>query len=429
MSVASVYQRGKKPVISLEYFPQKNEKLNDIYYTTDRLLCFEPAIFSVTCGASGGAAVGTNPTVIALNEKYGKYGIEVVAHSTLIGKSKLELQDLLLEMDAKGIRNILALRGDPSPGERFSPRPDGHKYASEYVEQIRLLNEGKHLKSNGAYGEGRKTNFCIGVAAYPDGHPECEDPIKCVEYLKIKEEMGASYAVTQMVLNIDNYLRLVDEAQKIGVKMPIIPGIMFLGNYKKYQQIVLDAIERRISRMDIPSELARKVEDSEDNDADFEKVWSEFTLSLCEKLFQKGGVPGLQLFTLNTPTYVYKVLQELFGGGKVCKVKNDMEKLFTATRLLFSKSAQGKPEEIEARKAIAADGGRLIPHLPEGLAEKAIQKYVNKLYGGSIITLVEEELKPLEVHGANLNEESPQSTYSFVAVNIKRFYEEGTLPP
>jgi methylenetetrahydrofolate reductase (NADPH) len=370
---------GDSLTIGLEYFPYVDkttgeDKFNNIFYTTDRLLCFKPSVLSVTCGASGGAAVGTLPTVEALNKKYGKDKIETVAHSTLIGKSVSELEKLVKEMYSKGIRNILALRGDAPQGKKFTKHPEGLSNASEYVKLIRSLSD----------------EICIGVAAYPDVHPECPDMETGVEHLKIKEDMGADYAVTQMILNVDNYIKLIDLAQKKRIKMPIVPGIMLLGNYKRYKRIVLDANESGMSRIDIPPQLRDKLAANEHNDPEFEKIFLDYTLQMCETLIN-NGVPGLQLFTLNTPKGAYKLLQGLSDNGKVSKIENDIEKLFTA----------------------------MSTHYPETDADKTVQEYVDRFGDGSMQVLIEELENLKGTHGVIENPEDPNSIYAFVAKNIK----------
>jgi methylenetetrahydrofolate reductase (NADPH) len=209
-------------------------------------------------------------------------------------------------MKYSDIQNVLALRGDSPKGQRdFIPHKDGHKHASELVNQIRLLNEGKYLTTKeGKYYEGEPLNFGIGVAGYPEGHPECPDKKKDLEYLKIKVDNGADYIITQMFLDVALYLKFVDEAQKIGINVPIIPGIMPI---EKYSQVKFVLNQLRIT---MPRDIERKLDDHKDDGKYIQKMCEEHTLSMARKLIE-NGVPGIQFFTMNKPEATNRILQEL----------------------------------------------------------------------------------------------------------------------
>lgn len=303
MKVASLYNKGK-PVYSLEVFPPRNgETLDAVFNTIDSLLSFKPAFVSVTGGALGSQRGGTIAIAGMIKRKY---GIEGVVHFTCVNKSKQDIENLLIEMKYNGIENVLALRGDPPIGEKkFTPHLEGHKYASELVEQIKLLNEGKYLtEKEGEYREGSPLNFGVGVGASPEGHPECPDKKKDLKHLKIKVDNGAGYIVTQLFFDADYYLQFAEEAHKIGINVPLIPGVMPI---KKYAQVkfVLNQME-----IGIPKDFKEQLETHKEDKEYIQKVCEEHTISMAKKLIENGA-PGIQFFTMGRPEGTYKVLQEL----------------------------------------------------------------------------------------------------------------------
>jgi methylenetetrahydrofolate reductase (NADPH) len=302
MKVASLY--GENVVYSLEVFPPKNgEPLDMVFDTIESSLPFNSAFVSVTGGALGSRRGGTI-AIAALIKR--KYGIEGVAHFTCVNKSKQDIENLLIEMKYHGIENVLALRGDPPKGMReFIPHPEGHRYASNLVAQIKIMNEGKYLtEKEGEYREGIPTNFCIGVAAYPEGHPECGDKKKDLENLKIKADVGADYIVTQMFFDPDIYLEFREKAEKIGINIPIVAGVMPL---ESYPQVKFCLKQLKIY---IPKDFINTLENHREDEDYIGQVCQEHTLSIVEKLI-RNGIPGIQFFTLNKPARTYRILQKL----------------------------------------------------------------------------------------------------------------------
>jgi len=309
MKVSELYS-GNSPVFSLEVFPPRNgETLSDIFYTIDSLLLFNPGFISVTGGALGSLRGGTI-AITALIKR--KYGIECIPHFTCVNKSKQDIENLLMEMKFSGIENVFALRGDPPKGQKeFIPHPQGHRYASELVEQIKLLNEGKYILSSEEKNyEPEPTNFVIAVAGYPDGHPECPDKEKDIMHLKMKVDNGADYIVTQLFFNTDVFLEFMERARKAGIDIHIIPGVMPMVRYSQ-----INFISKQMG-LKIPKKLNERLELYKDDKDAVAKLLEEHTLSMCKKLIEQG-VPGIQFFTMDKPEGTKKVLQEFCNEKKL----------------------------------------------------------------------------------------------------------------
>ncbi len=303
MKVSNLY-KDEKPVYSLEVFPPRNgESLEAVYNTIDDLITFSPAFISVTGGALGSMRGGTIAIAAGIKRKY---GIEGIPHFTCVNKSIQDIENMLMEMKFDGIENVFALRGDPPIGQdKFMPHPEGHKYAFELVRQIKNLNEGKYCTlSTEKNSETLPTNFGIAVAGYPDGHPECPDKKMDLQHLKTKVNNGADYIVTQLFFDTDVFLEFVENAIKIGIDIPIIPGVMPMD---KYGQIKFISKQMGI---EIPKKLKNKLEDFKDDKDAVKKMLEEHTLDMCNKLIAQG-TPGIQFFTMDKPMGTRKILEEL----------------------------------------------------------------------------------------------------------------------
>lgn len=407
MKVADLYNKGK-PVYSLEVFPPRNgESVEAIFNTIDNLIGFKPAFISVTGGALGSLRGGT--IAIAANLKR-KYKIEGIPHFTCVNKSKQDIENLLMEMKFNGIENVFALRGDPSLGQKeFIPHPEGHIYASELVEQIRLLNEGKYILSDIEKDYTRlPTNFGIAVAGYPDGHPECPDKKRDLEHLKIKVDNGADYIVTQLFFDIDVFLEFVENAKKIGINIPIVPGVMPMD---KYGQIKFISKQMGI---EIPKILRNKLESHKDDKEAIKEILEEHTLTMCKKLMEQES-PGIQFFTMDKPEGTKKVLQELCKEEKMISPSNslissnDLNSLNRALEIVFSGSYEDKkPNEIKK------------------IINSCLKECADKYYNSSVNKLIESELGDL-IGAGPVNPEHHCSIYRCVAGKILEFHKKGKL--
>jgi methylenetetrahydrofolate reductase (NADPH) len=220
-----------------------------------------------------------------------KYGVEVVPHIICGGFCVSETEDALFDLQFLGIQNVLALRGDAVKGERvFLPEPNGHANACGLIHQISKMNCGEFftpdLKNAGA------SDFCIGVAGYPEKHCEAPNMETDLRHLKSKIDAGAEYIVTQMFFDNKKYFRFVEDCRKIGINVPIIPGlkpISLLANLNNLPQIF---------HIDLPEELAREVEKCKTN-AEVRDLGVEWTIQQSKEL-KAADVPALHFFTLGS---------------------------------------------------------------------------------------------------------------------------------
>jgi len=238
MTVIGSINNAKGPLFTFELLPPlKGHSIERIYTAIDRLIEFQPAYINFTThrneiifkerpdGLLEKKITRLRPGTIALAAavKY-KYNIPVVPHVLCGGFTKEETENVLIEMKFLGINDVLALRGDPQRGSRsFIPEKNGHQYTFELVEQVADMNRGKYLEETLENAE--PTSFCIGVAGYPEKHFEAPNRHVDMEHLKQKVDAGAHYIVTQMFFDNNRFCRFRDECAKMGINVPIIPGI------------------------------------------------------------------------------------------------------------------------------------------------------------------------------------------------------------
>ncbi|WP_157560732.1 methylenetetrahydrofolate reductase [NAD(P)H] [Hydrogenivirga sp. 128-5-R1-1] len=240
-----------------------------------KLQLLKPTFVSVTYGAGGSTRDRTRNIVKKIHEET---SLTVMAHLTCIGHTKKELLDILEDYKNIGIQNILALRGDiPAGQEDFIFPKDGCKYANELVSLIR---------------ENFGDWFSIGVAAYPEGHPESPNLERDIYYFKKKVEAGADFAITQMFFDNKYFYDYLDLCQKEGINIPIIPGIMPITNFKQIRKFAL------MCGATIPEYLVKKLEKYQDIPEEVEKIGIEYAVEQCEDLL-KHNVKGLHFYTLN----------------------------------------------------------------------------------------------------------------------------------
>jgi len=309
LKVSEFYKKSKAPVFSIEVSPPLNgESLAPIFNTINSFKEFNPAWCSVTCGALGRPRGGTIPISGRIKREY---RIESVVHFICMGRSRQDIENLLTDMKYEGVENVLALRGDSPKGETsFRSHPKGHRFAYQLVRQIKLLNQGRYLaEKEGEYREGLPTDFCISVAGYPEGHPECSDKKEDLQHLKMKVDEGADYITTQLFFNADHYLRFVENIRKMGIQIPIIPGIMPVGSWPQIRFILNQQLG-----IDIPQHFMEKLEKyhSAGDKASAKKFGTEYIASMCRSLIS-GGAPGLHIYTMNSPIRAKGIIQEIFG--------------------------------------------------------------------------------------------------------------------
>ena len=298
MKVCDILKQAEETRFSLEVYPPKGtgsptepsiqQHLSRIFDTVEHLQIYQPAFVSVTYNPAGKTRATSIPIAAMIKQRY---GIESVAHLTCIATPREELARTLDVIDYFEIDNILALRGDRPEG--FQPGPDHLRHASGLVEEIR-----KHSH-----------DFCIGVAGYPEGHPECVTPEgkrdieRDLLNFRNKVEKGASFAITQLFLDNRVYFDFVERARKVGVNIPIIPGIMTVVDYNTL------GIVKGLTGASVPPLLKRKIEEHRDEPEEIMEIGIEHAIGQCKGLIDR--VPCIHFYTMDMWRPVERIIQAL----------------------------------------------------------------------------------------------------------------------
>ena len=273
-SIAALLAQGERS-FSFEFFPPKDAAGEEVLWRSiSELEGLHPTFVSVTYGAGG----STRDRTIEITGRIAREtSMTPMAHLTCVGHTVEEINQILDSLAAAGVRNVLALRGDPvdGPGTPGGPTPGGVDYASDLVSLVRRRNE-----------------FAVGVAVFPEGHRDAPDVETDLRVMRAKYDAGAEFAITEMVLRASDYFGLVERARAAGIDIPIIPGIMPILNLSSMRRMV------ELSGREMPEEVLRRIEPlAGDPDA----VRAEGILiatELCDQLLA-GGAPGLHFYTLN----------------------------------------------------------------------------------------------------------------------------------
>lgn len=266
---------GKDPVISFEFFPPKTEEGVDALYDTVKALrpC-RPSFVSVTYGAGGSTRDRTLDLVARIQREL---GITTMAHLTCVGSTKDEIRQTLQRLHDSGIRNVLALRGDPPKGEtEFQVTEGGFRYATELVAFIRELD----------------LDFCIGAACYPEGHVETPDLEADLRHLVEKVDAGADFLVSQLFFDNADYRAFVSRARSAGVQIPIVPGLMPVTNAAQVERFTKMCGSR------IPQELYRRLRIVANDPSAVVATGVQWAVDQGRDLLELGA-PGLHFYTLN----------------------------------------------------------------------------------------------------------------------------------
>lgn len=305
-----------KPRFSFELLPPlKGDGLDKIFGAIDSLVPYNPAFINVTChreevkykerpdGLIEKHIVRRRPGTVGVSAAIRqKYGIEVVPHLICGGQSRYDIEDTLIDMDFLGIHNVLALRGDAMHGDsRFRPHPEGLSHADELVRQVIDMNNGRFI--DGEPNTRHNTDFCIGVAGYPEKHVESPNKLTDLGYLKQKIDAGAQYIATQICYDTDLLLKFRDDCVEAGINVPILPGIKPFAT--KTQLTVLP----QTFAVDLPQQLVEKVMACKDND-DVKKVGVEWAIMQCEKLIA-AGFPIMHFYTMTKTQQVEQIVKAI----------------------------------------------------------------------------------------------------------------------
>lgn len=263
------------PIISFEFFPPKSEAMeNTLWNSISRLEALDPDFVSVTYGAGGSTRDRTHRTVHRIVEET---SIKPAAHLTCVSATRDEVDNVIRDYWDAGVRHIVALRGDPPEGvgETYIPHPGGYANAAELAAGIRKIGD-----------------FEISVGCYPEKHPESPDFDYDLDLLKAKIDAGATRAITQFFFEPDLYFRYLERAQKAGITIPIIPGIMLQPNFNGLKRIA------GLCGASLPDSLHAAYEGLDDDAETRQLVTAHVAAKLCDALHQ-GGVDRFHFYTLN----------------------------------------------------------------------------------------------------------------------------------
>ena len=316
MKIIDHIKAANETLISFEVLPPlKGKGIEALYKHLDPLMEFKPSFINVTYHRSEHVfkkridgsfekvivrkRPGTESICAAIMNKY---DVDTVPHLICGGFSVNDTEDALLNLQYLGIDNVLVLRGDAAKNETaFEPEPDGHRYACDLLKQVVDLNAGIYLEEDlkGTH----KTEFCIGVAGYPEKHFEAPNMQTDLRYLKAKVDGGADYIITQMFFDNAKYYAFVNACRDVGITVPIIPGLKPI--YSKKQLTVLP----KTFYIDLPAELSNEILKCK-TDEEVEKIGEEWLLNQSKDLM-KNGVPVLHYYTLGRPFMVVNVVKQL----------------------------------------------------------------------------------------------------------------------
>jgi methylenetetrahydrofolate reductase (NADPH) len=293
--------------LSAEVIPPRNgSEQRKVLEQVQSLIGAGAQFLAVTKGAGGSLRGGSLPIAQAVKEQF---GVPCIAHFTCRDLTPSDVENSLMDHHYFGIRNILALRGDPPDGQpEWKPREGGYSYAYELIQQIRKLNHGEYLpRAGGPAADGaEKTDFCIGAAVYPEFPDE-----KCrLEYFKLKVEAGAEYGITDMLFDAEAYARFLDLCGRSGVSVPILPGTRLLKSQAQARRIATKF------KASIPVEmLAGLPEDQGPGDTDGMKRGVELFLKHVERL-RGYGAPGIHMYVIADTEGASTALKKLGAQGR-----------------------------------------------------------------------------------------------------------------
>ncbi len=318
MKVIDILRTAKRPFASFELVPPlKGSDVSLLYQSIEPLMQFQPPFINVTChrdeieyvpNADGtytkmtlAKRPGTVAIVAAIMRRFPQ--LEIVPHVICGGASRSKVESELLDLNFLGIQNVVALRGDALPGQRFFiAEKDGFSHSSELVDMIGNLNQGRYLDPT--VKDGLATNFCVGVAAYPEKHYEAANLHTDIQYLKRKVEAGADYVVTQMFFDNEQYFQFVDQCRAAGITVPIIPGLKPMSSKRQ-----IDLLPRSF-HIDIPQELVALMQQAKTAEAAYQ-TGIDWAVRQSRELLAHGA-PAIHYYTMAKTDNVCQIVKAVF---------------------------------------------------------------------------------------------------------------------
>ena len=309
MKVIDILSKSSKPFASFELVPPlKGSDKNKLYASVEPLMEFNPPFLNITThrdevvyreNADGNykrVTITKRPGSVAIAAAIMKrFKVEVVPHVICGGATRGEIENTLLDLNFLDIQNVVALRGDPVPGEKnFTPVADGHSHSIDLVRQIENMNRGIYLDDT--IKDAVPTNFCVGVAGYPEKHYEAPNLDKV--------DAGADYVVTQLFFDNKKYFDFVEKATAAGINVPIIPGIKPVSTKRH-----IELLPKSFS-IDIPNELMKELVKCKDNSAVYQ-VGLEWCVMQCKELLAKGA-KAIHFYTMSKSENIIEIIKRSF---------------------------------------------------------------------------------------------------------------------
>jgi len=317
MKITEHIKQAEKTLLSLEILPpKKGQKIEDIFNVLDPLMEYKPSFVNVTYhreedeyisqgnGLLKKQKVRKRPGTVGIATAItNRYHVDTVPHIICGGFNKEETENALIDLDYLGVDNLLVLRGDPMKSQGvFVPETEGHEFASELLEQVVNLNKGIYLDDE--LQNKAKTDFCIGVAAYPEKHFESPNKKTDLQYLKHKVDKGADYIVTQMFFDNQVYFDFVEKCRENDIHVPIIPGLKPLATKKQLQRIP------QFFHINYPEALVDEVLKCKSDEAIYQ-LGIEWAIQQSKELIDYG-VPCLHYYTMGRGKNILKVVEQVF---------------------------------------------------------------------------------------------------------------------
>lgn len=319
MKVTEYFEKAKgKSLISFEILPpMKGGGIESIFKILDPLMEFKPPFIDVTYhreeyvykenknGFYEKTSIRKRPGTVGIcTAIMHRYGVEAVPHLLCGGFTKEETEDVLIDLNFLGIKNVLALRGDARKFETtFVPTEGGHKLSIDLVRQIKNMNQGQYLDDN--IENGQKTNFCIGIAGYPEKHFEAANHDIDIDFTKQKIDAGGEYIVTQMFFDNQAFLSYREKCKAKGINVPIVPGIKPLTKF--YQ---LSSIPRHFF-VNLPTEFSKELIKVKDDKKKVKEVGIEWAIHQCKEL-KAAGVPCIHFYTMGDANTIRRIAEAIF---------------------------------------------------------------------------------------------------------------------